>query len=172
VLCYVRTQLLEAAGAAPASEADVEQAPFSYSARGYVTNANYSTKRPVFVLFINHRLVDSTRYTSYSTIHTRFVLSFTRSADQLHMHISAAETHRKLVTRLVSACKKFQHVWCHSVCSSSGSNVFATGTVTAAHILMLVTATPAHIHVAAASGAQWRVCTVAYCLRAHTLSSI
>jgi hypothetical protein len=66
----VHLQLLEVAGAAPASEVDVEQAPFSFSAKGYVTNANYSTKRPVFVLFINNRLVDSTRYYASIIIHT------------------------------------------------------------------------------------------------------
>eukprot|EP00953_Heterococcus_sp_UTEX-ZZ885_P038597 19808-Heterococcus_DN1.PRE.3 len=47
-----QTLLLEAAGAAPASEADVEQAPFSYSAKGYVTNANFSTKRPLYKMLL------------------------------------------------------------------------------------------------------------------------
>lgn len=32
---------------------------YKYEARGYITNVNYSSKKFVFLLFINHRLVES-----------------------------------------------------------------------------------------------------------------
>lgn len=41
-------------------EVQAEDEALKFKLRGYVTNANYSTKKIVFLLFINHRLVDST----------------------------------------------------------------------------------------------------------------
>lgn len=40
-------------------EVEHEDKKLSFSCHGYVTNANYSMKKCIFLLFINHRLVDS-----------------------------------------------------------------------------------------------------------------
>ena len=40
-------------------EVNCEDAILKFSAKGYVTNANYSLRKCTFLLFINHRLVDS-----------------------------------------------------------------------------------------------------------------
>ncbi|XP_078459880.1 DNA mismatch repair protein Mlh1 isoform X1 [Lampetra planeri] len=41
-------------------EVDYEDKKLVFKMRGYISNANYSMKKCVFLLFINHRLVDST----------------------------------------------------------------------------------------------------------------
>lgn len=40
-------------------EVEHEDKKLSFSCHGYITNANYSMKKCIFLLFINHRLVDS-----------------------------------------------------------------------------------------------------------------
>ncbi|KAJ7322630.1 hypothetical protein JRQ81_018917 [Phrynocephalus forsythii] len=40
-------------------EVGCEDAALAFKMKGYVTNANYSVKKCIFLLFINHRLVDS-----------------------------------------------------------------------------------------------------------------
>ncbi len=49
----------------------VEDVSLKFKLEGYVTNANYSSKKLNFLLFINHRLVDSAgpyskRFSMYS----------------------------------------------------------------------------------------------------------
>lgn len=39
-------------------EFSLDNQPFKFTVKGYVTNVNYSTKKMQFLLFINHRLVD------------------------------------------------------------------------------------------------------------------
>lgn len=39
-------------------EFSLDNQPFKFKLRGYITNVNYSTKKFQFLLFINHRLVD------------------------------------------------------------------------------------------------------------------
>uniref|UniRef100_A0A8C0UW82 MutL homolog 1 n=1 Tax=Cyanistes caeruleus TaxID=156563 RepID=A0A8C0UW82_CYACU len=40
-------------------EVDCEDANLAFKMKGYITNANYSVKKCIFLLFINHRLVES-----------------------------------------------------------------------------------------------------------------
>uniref|UniRef100_A0A672V3U4 DNA mismatch repair protein MLH1 n=1 Tax=Strigops habroptila TaxID=2489341 RepID=A0A672V3U4_STRHB len=40
-------------------EVDCEDASLAFKMKGYITNANYSVKKCIFLLFINHRLVES-----------------------------------------------------------------------------------------------------------------
>lgn len=40
-------------------EFSTENEIYKYKAWGYITNINYSSKKFVFLLFINHRLVES-----------------------------------------------------------------------------------------------------------------
>lgn len=39
-------------------EFSLENQQFKFTANGYITNVNFSTKKMQFLLFINHRLVD------------------------------------------------------------------------------------------------------------------
>uniref|UniRef100_A0A8B9DJ60 MutL homolog 1 n=1 Tax=Anser cygnoides TaxID=8845 RepID=A0A8B9DJ60_ANSCY len=41
-------------------EVGCEDANLAFKMKGYITNANYSVKKSIFLLFINHRLVEST----------------------------------------------------------------------------------------------------------------
>ncbi|XP_035172234.1 DNA mismatch repair protein Mlh1 isoform X2 [Oxyura jamaicensis] len=41
-------------------EVGCQDANLAFKMRGYITNANYSVKKSIFLLFINHRLVEST----------------------------------------------------------------------------------------------------------------
>ena len=50
-ICYCCRELLEI-------EADDDKLKFKL--KGYISNANYSTKKFIMLLFINHRLVEST----------------------------------------------------------------------------------------------------------------
>lgn len=47
-------------------EVKAEDGTLKCKLHGFVTNVNYSTKKMMFLLFINHRLVDST-----GALHTR-----------------------------------------------------------------------------------------------------
>lgn len=46
-------------------ELTCEDTNLKFSVKGYISNANYSVKRCIFLLFINHRLVESTGEADY-----------------------------------------------------------------------------------------------------------
>lgn len=69
-------------------EFSLQNEPLSFRANGFVTNVNYSSKKLIFLLFINHRLVDCQSTYNENRVHLNYnIILFTglkKSIDQVY----------------------------------------------------------------------------------------